>query len=246
MIACHCDITTEAFEFTVRHTHIMDIDCELIRIVSEDLDYLNDEWNQDIDDASLRRSSPVMRSLLIEGRLMRVVNMLNEQVMVDTPLISMTEDRLNDPSITFYQAGGAKYKGMEVQFMSLLNRAMSSEEMKKNYESEKELIGKNHPIELTKFMKQVSFMIKGTKINREEVIKYIANKRGGAHYDESRNVQKPGSKGDLEKKFILLDSIHSDTVIADKNSVYYELLSIGQRIITSHDIQRVRKIIGRT
>ena len=232
-------------ELRVRHIYIMKIDHELIRIVSEDLDYLNDEWNQDIDDASLRRSSPVLRSLLIEGYLMRVVNMLNEQVMVMTPLISMKEDLLNDPSIIFYQAGGAKYKGMEVQFLSQGNRALSPEEIKKSYEEQKELIGKNHPIKLTKFMKQVSFMINGIKINREEVIKYIANKRGGAHYDGSRNDKKPGSKGDLERKFILLDSIHSGTVMADKNAVYYELLSIGQRIIASHDIQRIRQIIGR-
>ena len=222
----------------------MEIDHELIRVVSEDLDYLSDEWNQDIDDASLRRSSPVLRSLLIEGHLMRVVNMLNEQVMLMTPLVSMKEDTLNDPSIVFYQSGGANYKGMEVQFTSQRNRALSPEEIKETYEEQKELIGKNHPIKLTKFMKQVSFMINGTKIDREEVIKYIANKRGGAHYDGSRNEQKPGSKGNLERKFMLLDTIHSGTAMADKNAVYYELLSIGQRIVASHDVQRVRQIIG--
>jgi len=222
----------------------MEIDHELIRIVSEDLGFLNDEWNQDIDDASLRRSSPILRSLLIEGQLMRVANMLNEQVMVMTPLISMKEDRLDDSSIIYYQSGGANFKGMEVQFMSQKNRDISPDEIKKDYEDQKDLIGKNHPIKLTKFMKQVSFMINGTKINREETVKYISNKRGGAHYDGSRNNQKPGSKGDLENKYILLDSIHDGTVMADKNAVYYELLSIGQRLIASHDVQRIRNIIG--
>jgi len=222
----------------------MEIDHELVRIVSEDLAYLNNEWNQDIDDASLRRSSPILRSLLIEGQLMRVANMLNEQVMVMTPLISMKEERLNNPSIVYYQSGGANYKGMEVQFISQSNRAIPPDEIKKTHEDQKDLIGKNHPIKLTKFMKQISFMIDGTKINREETIKYIANKRGGAHYDPSRNDQKPGSKGDLERKYLLLDSIHDGTVMADKNAVYYELLSIGQRLISSHDVQRVRNIIS--
>ncbi len=74
----------------------------------------------------------------------------------------------------FYQSGGANYKGMKVQFVSHGNRALSADEIKKSYEEEKELIGKNHPIKLSKFMKQVSFMINGTKINREEVVKYIA------------------------------------------------------------------------
>jgi len=221
----------------------MDIDHKLISVVSEDLDYLTDDWTQDIDDPSLRRSSPVLRSLLIEGQLMKVVNMLNEEISVMAPLISKHEQVLDDPSIVFYQSGGANHKGMEIQSMMQANRAMTPEEIKENYENQKELIGKNYPLKLTKFMKQVSFMINGTKINREEVVKYVANKRGGAHYDGSRNTEKPGSKGELEKKFTLLDGVHDDIIVADKNAVYYELLSIGQRLVASHDVQRVRNII---
>jgi hypothetical protein len=88
-------------------------------------------------------------------------------------------------------------------------------------------------------MKQISFIISRLKINREEVIKYITNKRGGAHFDSSRNI----STGDSEKKYSLLDNIHMSTSIADKNAVYYELLSIGQRLIASHDVERIRQII---
>lgn len=222
----------------------MDIDTELIAIVSEDLNYLTDEWNQDIDDASLRRASPALRSLLIEGQLLKVVNILNETVNIMAPEISKHEEELSDPSIVFYQSGGANYKGMKVQFMKQLNRAMSSEEIKESYEKQKDLIDQSYSVKLSKFMKQTSFMINGVKINREEVIKYIANKRGGAHYDRSRKTERTGSKGDLEKKFTLLDGIHDGLVMADKNSVYYELLSIGQRLIGSHDVQRIRQIIG--
>lgn len=222
----------------------MDIDHDLIAIVAEDLGYLADEWNQDIDDASLRRASTVLRSLLIEGQLQKVANMLNEEICVMAPEISKQEDELNDPSIVFYQAGGANHKGMQVQFVKQMNRALSSEEIKKNYEKQKNLIGQSYPVKLSKFMKQTSFMINGVRINREEVVKYIANKRGGVHYDRSRNTEKPGSKGELEKKFSLLDGIHGGIVTADKNSVYYELLSIGQRLISSHDVQRIRQIIG--
>ncbi len=222
----------------------MEIDYELIKIVAEDLDYMTDEWSQDIDDASLRRASPVLRSLLIEGQLMKVANMLNEEISVMAPLISKYENELEDLSIVFYQSGGAKFKGMKIQFLKKLNRAMTPEEIKVIYEKKK-IIGQNYSLKLTKFMKQVSFMINGIKINREEVLKYIANRRGGAHYDNSRKTKKLGSKGDLEKKFILLDSVHASTVVADKNSVYYELLSIGQRLIGSHDVQRIHQIIER-
>jgi len=33
------------------------MDIELVRVVQEDLDLLTKEWNQDIDDASLRQAS---------------------------------------------------------------------------------------------------------------------------------------------------------------------------------------------
>lgn len=219
------------------------MDIELIKIVSEDLDYLSEEWTQDIDDASLRRTSPVLRSLLIENQLINVANMLGEKINIMAPCISRYDIYLNDPSIIFYQSGGAKYEGTEIQFLRHRTGAMSPEERKANYEREKTSIGQNYPVKLSLFMKQISFIINGVKINREEVIKYIANKRGGAHFDSSRKIDRTGSKGELEKKYTLLDNIHMSTSVADKNAVYYELLSIGQRLITSHDVIRIRQIL---
>lgn len=217
----------------------MELDHDLIKIVLEDINYLTDEWSQDIDDPSLRRSSAVLRSLLIDGQLIKVANMLNEEISIMAPLISKYEDELNDPSIIFYQSGGAKYRKMEVQSLKQTNRVMTTDEIRKNFEKQKDIIGQNYSLKLTKFMKQVSFVINGTKINREEVIKYIVNKRGGAHFDSSRKTEKSGSRGELERKFTLLDVVHSGTIVADKNAVYYELLSIGQRLIGSQDIQQI-------
>lgn len=222
----------------------MELDHDLIKIVLEDINYLTDEWSQDIDDPSLRRSSAVLRSLLIDGQLIKVANMLNEEISIMAPLISKYEDELNDPSIIFYQSGGAKYRKMEVQSLKQTNRVMTADEIRKNFEKQKDIIGQNYSLKLTKFMKQVSFVINGTKINREEVIKYIVNKRGGAHFDSSRKTEKSGSRGELERKFTLLDVVHSGTIVADKNAVYYELLSIGQRLIGSQDVQRIQQIIG--
>lgn len=221
----------------------MIIDNELIKIVFEDLHYLMDEWTQDIDDASLRRASPVLRSLLIDHQLMKVANMLNEKVNVLLPLISKYDNDFNDPSLVYYQAGGAKYKGIEVQSLVRLNRIKSQEDIKEEFEKQKKYYGQNYSIKLTKFMKQASFVINGIKINREEVVKYIANKRGGVHFDSSRKTDKSGSGKSLENKFILLDGIHNGTIVANKNAVYYELLSIGQRLVGSLDIQRIYKIL---
>lgn len=220
-----------------------DLDIDLINIVLEDLDYLTQDWNQDIDDASLRRTSPILRSLLIEGQLLKISRMLNVDIKIMAPKISYFENDLDVSDVIFYQSGGAKYKGKQVSFTTQTNKVLSPEEIKLNYEKERKLIDKSYPVKLQKFMKQVSFIIEGTKINREEVIKYIANKKGGAHYDKNRTSKKSGSKGDLEKKFILLDTAFKHITVADKNSVYYELLSIGQRIVNSKDIQKIRRKI---
>ena len=227
----------------------MEIDKKLLRVVLEDLDFLDIEWNQDIDDASLRRTSPVLRSLLVEGKLTFAAKMIKKDIRVLTPAIHKVYTNSNYKQMKFWQAGGAKYKGMQIQAASMINRALSSQEIKANYERTKGVMGKNYPVKLSAFMKQTSIVVNGNSVNREEVVKYVANKLGGAHYDRSRkeNNSKPGLS--LDDKYILLDSVHDGTMIADKNAIYYELLSIGQRLVNSRDIRQLRKelknILGR-
>lgn len=55
------------------------MDLDLARLVAEDLDYLTRDWNQDIDDASLRRSSPVLRALLVYGLLARAAHQVGRE-----------------------------------------------------------------------------------------------------------------------------------------------------------------------
>jgi hypothetical protein len=217
------------------------MDLELARLVAEDLDYLFKEWNQDIDDASLRRSSPVLRALLVEGLLGRAAHQVGREMRVMAPAIGrvVTDGELRE--CTFFQAGGAKYKGMIVQSMSMIPRAETPAEMKESYERQKEIIGKSYPVKMGVFLKQTSFVVKGVLINREEVIKYVANKLGGAHYDSSRAPSKVEGEVSLDQKYALLDEVRTGMSTADKNAVYYELLSIGQRVVNSRDIRGLRK-----
>ena len=214
------------------------MDMELARVVAEDLEYLFAEWNQDIDDASLRRNSLVLRKLLIEGLLSRVAHEVDKQVLVMTPAIGrlITDAELRE--CRFFQAGGALYKGTIVQSISMISRAKTEAEIKASYERSKESIEKDYPVKLNVFLKQTSLVVDGVLINREVVIKYVANKLGGAHYDKSREDTKAGS---LEQKYELLDKVRSDVNVAYKNAIYYELLSIGQRLVNSQDICQLRK-----
>ncbi len=145
----------------------MNLDKELLRIVLEDLDYLTQEWNQDIDDASLRRASPVLRSLLVEGNLLAVTRQIGKEVRVLTPAIYqvLTDDQLRLRK--YWQSGGAKYKGVVVQAMGVRNRALSPDEIKADYEQTKGVMGKNYPVKLAFFLHQPSFVIEGTFVNSQ-------------------------------------------------------------------------------
>lgn len=224
------------------------MDLELARIVSEDIDFLTREWNQDIDDASLRRASPILRSLLVEGTLGKVAHECGKSLKVMAPAINRTLTETELKEKVYFQAGGARYKGLKVQAMSIVNRALSEKEIKANYEREKQVIGRSYPVKLGAFLRQPSFVVDGVLIYRDEVIKYVSNKLGGAHYDNTRNT---GTKGEanLENKYTLLDKVRNGTCVADKNAIYYELLSIGQRVVNSRDVRHLQKqlqaLVGR-
>lgn len=218
-----------------------DIDFKLLETVYEDLTHLSTEWNQDIDDASLRIASPILRRLLIDGMLGSVARMLKKQIQIMAPLICARQKFENISEIAFYQCGGAKYKGTIIQSAYILNRTLSPQERTELYELGKDVIDKSCPVKLSIFLKQISFVITGIAVNREEVIKYVANKLGGAHYDSKRKISGDTSKITLEHKYALMDKVRDEIMIADKNAVYYELLSIGQRVMNSRDVQKLRK-----
>jgi hypothetical protein len=221
------------------------VDLKLLETVKEDLDYLFTEWNKDINDVHLRITSTILRRLLIDGTLGKSAGIFKRQIGIMTPLICEIESQRDFKDVEFYQCGGAEHKGMMIQSAIVIKRALSQEEISKQYQDEKDLYGKNHPVKISVFMKQISFVIKSIKINREEVIKYVCHKLGGAHYDNKRNLDGDASKTSLEYKYALMDNIHNSVMIAEKNAIYYEILSIGRMIINSRDVHKLRKDIQR-
>ena len=228
--------------------YMSDIDLKLLETVNEDLTHLSAKWNQDIDDASLRIASPILRRLLIDGMLGGVAHILKKQIQIMAPSICEAEKFKNLRDLDFYQCGGAKYKGGIVQPVLIVKpvsqvnkKVLSPQEITKLYEASKHVAGKSYPVKISVFLKQTSFVIKGIAVNREEVIKYVANKLGGAHYDSKRKIGGDTSKITLEHKYALMDKVRDELMVLDKNAIYYELLSIGQRIINSRDVQKLRK-----
>lgn len=218
-----------------------EVDKELLKVVLEDLDYLIDEWNQDIDDGSLRRASPTLRSLLVEGNLLKAsqqVSFHNFRVMAPKSFYDIySEEEL--ANMKFWQAGGARYRGEQKMEVSIRYQGLMRMDVLNEIKQKKDLITKNYPVKLSAFLKQPSIVVERTPINRDEIIKYVSNKLGGAHYDNSRPDKKL-----LDKKYKLLDSVRDNNMASDyKNAIYFELLSIGQRLVNTKDVAKLRKLI---
>ncbi len=84
---------------------------ELVRTVKLDIAYLRQQWDQSVDDDSLRRSSPVLRRLIVENDLQRA---WKESGQAREPQIhaATLEGVISDiplEKIIFAAAGGAQY-----------------------------------------------------------------------------------------------------------------------------------------
>ena len=84
-------------------------------------------------------------------------------------------------------------------------------------------------------MKQMSFVLNGVRISHEDVIKYVANKLGGNHFDPRRKED--------EDNYRLLDAVRERIHVLEKDVVYYELLSIGQAVVNSSDVSNLRQVL---
>lgn len=210
---------------------------ELIEVVSSDLLHLKYDWNDTVEDDVLRRSSPVLRRLLVDKDLVRALRAvgLTPQAKIVTSTLEPTLKLAPIKNIVFASAGGAKYKGAELRGWFMVNYAMSDEEIKKLNSIEVP----NASMNLNDFVEAPCLVLSGVRIPRRILIQYIANKLGGAHLDPKR------SKG--EREFVLMDKAHRDLRLRylGKPFIYYELLSIGQALASSEDIETFLKTVGK-
>lgn len=215
---------------------------ELVRTVLADLKYLRDEWDEAIEEDALRRNSPVLRRLLIEGdysRAWRAVGLAKEPRIKSFDMAAQVQG-LTPERISFAQHGGANYNGMRVLGATAYSGVLSDAEMKARAERTLAMVNNMAQCGLTEFMKQTCMFVGGRgaglpalPVTRHQLIKYVANKRGGAHYDTSRS---PLNKSEMV--YLALDGVFKmGSCVAELQSAYFELLSIGRAIADSDDAQ---------
>ena len=204
------------------------MDLHLNKKVLEDLVYLKETWKKEIDETIIRQSSHILRSLLVESELMKVKNALNAKLRI---LVSnYTKLTSNNQNMKFFMPGGATFDAKpKITNFKIINRALSETEVTQLH---KQMItDEKNLVQINKFCKAIAFIIDGTQITKDELIKYVCNKLGGVHYDTKRNDKF------LDKKYKLLDGINKSMAVQSLNPVYSSIQGIGQDIVNSPDLE---------
>jgi hypothetical protein len=208
-------------------------DREFVELTLADLRHLAKETDPTCGDDQLRRVSVQLRNLLIYdwlGRSWRLLQMEPKSPNIIAVRLRTEGLGQND----FAVAGSGDVAGMAVGNARVtLGRSLSPEEIKARYEREKDEGA--HPFKLADYKRSCAVYVRGQKVSREQLVQYVANKKGGAHLDHKRQKD--------EQAYVALDTaIESGFWFGasqpGKNAVYLELLSIGQNLTSSPDIVR--------
>lgn len=220
---------------------------EFLRIIASDLRYIAKEWNTKIDDDSVRRDCVLLHKLLIEGNLSKAWRAVGftKEPRIFAPVLETIGGRKR---ADFIQTGGAHYGGIEVRDLEVhSDESLPSEYAKRGpgiyVEKEPAYKRAKKPLWLTQFLNDTCMIIEGIEISRNDLIVYIANTLGGKHIDWQREFKHQSGRA---AKFEALDSVFQTMKTADKESTYFELLSIGQSLANSRDIHKLIKKIKQT
>jgi hypothetical protein len=147
----------------------------LLRVVFNDLDYLHQNWDQTIEENSLRISSTILRRLLVEGVLQRAwkaAGFEKEPRITAHSLAPHLEFMAGiSQKIMLGWAGGAKVKGAQLGTFSAVGKYLSDEETK----AFSAIMDRQETLPLSAFIEAASIVVNGEIIPRRIVIKYIVN-----------------------------------------------------------------------
>ena len=204
----------------------------LIATVAEDLEWLSSTWGPDISEPDIRRGSAVLRRLLVEGaygQAWRGIGFAAQPklraVDLDFELSKHTIDK-----VYYAFAGGAEFRGgfwagvvcIEV---SNSDSSRSGQPASKDGPEEKDYY-------LSDFLSSSSACVDGLLISRREVIKYIANVRGGVHVNPKKREEQKAliRKAELIENRLSLH--HTDPML-------YETVAIAQALGNSEDSKQL-------
>jgi hypothetical protein len=153
------------------------MDRDDLLMVADDLNYLK-RWGPTISDGDIRRGSAVLRRLLVEdayGQAWRAIGRPKQPSLIAVDISSL----VTLPEVVFALAQGAHFRGLQFANM-LVNKGgtpignFSPPLRADGYPGEKEFT-------LSEFLASPSGIVEGRVFSRRDVIRYIANVKGGVH-----------------------------------------------------------------
>lgn len=190
-------------------------------MVRSDLAWLVREFEHGTRDRDeIRRSSAVVRRLLVDGSLQqgRKAARADGQARMSVYPLSQALDLSNLADVRLFAAAGCQ---IEQRFFGPLSLGPQHLAMPSPAQVQF--------LPLPKFMKAPCMVANGTAITRNQVIKYVANKLGGVHFDASRQ-----RKGDeyIEQ----LEALDGFLIVKPVSVVDLTLLSVIQAMISSESV----------
>ncbi len=212
------------------------MDKESLICVAEDLEYLKDQWGPDIQDPDIRRGSPVLRRLLVEGlygQAWRAMDFDKQPNVIAVDIYNLVDpENLDD--IVCIMAWGAHFRGL-VMALPCINKGNKPPELHTPPLRENGYPGERI-FSLSEYIESVSGIAQGEVIKRREVIKYVANIKGGVHLSQKRKRAEKTLVKKLER-FEKIINVHTS------DGIFVEIVSIAQTIGNSDDAIMLSKQI---
>lgn len=203
------------------------MDYDSLIAVAEDLEYLA-QWGADISNAEIRRGTAILRRLLVEDSYGAAWRAIGEDKQPSLPAVDLSLFLGNDGrEVVYALAGGANLRGIQMACM-ILNKGS-----KAIGETPPEPIRENgYPFErlftLSEYLSSTSGVVDGRSFNRREVIKYLANVKGGVHLSAQQRKAE-------EKLISRLGKIEKKMMIHNTDGLLVEAVACAQSLGNSED-----------
>lgn len=238
--------------------------------VADDIEWLQSEWcflYEPPSNAALRRGSAALRRLLVENGIQNAWHHygFSKKPLVigpDVKLIAAHKNHQLRDAVSLI-AGGGTVNGVQAAFIASF-RVQNPETGKGPDASEgfavaitrifrdarepgppnelTPLVNRSWPLD--KYISAIGAIRRGVLFSRQNIISYFANHAGGVHLDRVKNTTKAEKNINTKKQYYdFLEELERVIIVDNMDGLYFEILSIGQTIGNSSDIQLLAKKI---
>lgn len=243
-------------------------DFRLCEQVAQDLAHVRDAWSGDLSEQVIRRESPIIRRLLVDGdysRAWRIIGLPRQPIVLAHNLDDMLGSFpkryiryafpppsewtrpvgrgeqnvvMKNPGVSegdLMIATPGYLEGQGIVFAVVPKAELDDN----NPEEFAQRLGSHFqyctvsPMWLTIYLDSAGACIDGQMVTRRQVIDFVANAMGGAHYDPSSNRQ-----GKALPRTLLKPLHVKWRGATDVHAPWIEVMSIGQTVARSTDAMR--------